>query len=139
MWRGLMMLPIAAAGSFYLLSTLRSYLPLWLCSGMWDVSHAQYGLIGFVVGLALMLAELPNSFVKRQLDIPAGGTAAVPVLKIYCCVMDRLDSVVGALIALSALVPVFIGTWFWTITLGSAVHAFFSVVLYRLRLKDRPL
>lgn len=55
---------------------------------------------GGLLGLGYVLGELPNSFFKRQIDIapgaPGSGTLG-PVLWI----VDQIDSLVGALIAMS--------------------------------------
>jgi len=128
--RGLMMMPLAAALSFALLGTL---LPLW------DLSSAAYAGLGFACGLAFMLAELPNSFMKRQLDVPPGAAPAGGWRRALCLAVDRCDSTVGVLVVLTLLVPTPPATWLWALLLGPASHAAFSTWLYRERLKARPL
>jgi CDP-2,3-bis-(O-geranylgeranyl)-sn-glycerol synthase len=86
-----------------------------------------------------MLAELPNSFVKRQLGVPPGQAPSQPWLRPVILVVDRLDSVLGVLLALSLLVPVPIATWFWVLGLGSAIHGAFSIVMWRVGIKVRAL
>ena len=55
-------------------------------------------LLGAMLGLGYCAGELPNSFVKRRLGIPAGGSAErLPWLQ-YA--VDQADSVVGCLVAL---------------------------------------
>ena len=100
---------------------------------------AQYALLGLACGLAFMLAELPNSFVKRQLGIGPGLPASRPLLRAVFFVVDRCDSVLGVLIAASLLVPLPAATWYWVLLLGPCVHAVFSVMLHRLGVKARAL
>lgn len=139
MLRGLLAMPLASCASFALLGALREGLPRWLARGMWSMPAAQYALLGLASGLAFMLAELPNSFVKRQLGIAPGLPASNPFLRTVFFVVDRCDSVLGVLIAASLLVPLPAATWGWVLLLGPCVHALFSVILHRLGVKARAL
>ncbi|MHB1845461.1 MAG: CDP-archaeol synthase [Deltaproteobacteria bacterium] len=58
-------------------------------------------LTGALVGFAVVLAELPNSFVKRRLGIAPGGRATRGGAMFF--LVDQLDSAVGAGLALHAL------------------------------------
>ncbi len=136
--RGLMMMPPASAATFALFSVGRDSLPAWLANGIWNLPTAQMAWIGFLSGLAFMLAELPNSLFKRQLGVNPGEAPASPPLRLLCLVIDRCDSTIGVLIALSLTVPLHPMTWFWTLLLGSGLHWLFSIWLYRLKLKRRP-
>jgi len=138
-WRGLIALPPASAISFSLFAVVRESLPEWLQQGMWNMPPSEYAFVGFLTGLALMLAELPNSFFKRRLNVPPGEAPQRSLLRIACMLLDRFDSVIGGLIVLSLLLPVRLSMWVWTIAFGVILHAAMSVLLYRLRLKSRPL
>ena len=137
--RGLIVMPLAAAASFALLGGLREQLPDWLAVGMWDISAGQYGLLGLAAGLAFMLAELPNSFIKRQLGVAPGEMPDRGWGRFLCPLLDRFDSVLGVLIVVSLLVPVSAMTWVWVLLIGPGVHALFSALLYRLGVKARAL
>lgn len=138
MLRGLMMMPLASSATFALCAAYRDSLPSWLSAGIWDLPTAQMAWVGFVSGLAFMLAELPNSMFKRQLDVSPGEAPTAPALRWLCLIIDRSDSTLGVLIALSIMLPLHPLAWFWTLLLGSGLHWLFSVWLYRLRLKKRP-
>ena len=58
-------------------------------------------IVGAICGAAYVLAELPNSFVKRRLGI-APGTSA-PRARTVQYIVDQLDSVVGCAIAIRML------------------------------------
>lgn len=136
---GFMVLPPVAALSFMLLSLARPFLPTTYGDALWPLSVPEYAALGFLAGFAFMAAELPNSFFKRQLDIPPGQAPERPALRLLVLAIDRLDSVVGVLIAVSLLVPVPAATWFWVLLGGPVVHAAFSVAMHGLGIKARAL
>ena len=137
--RGLIAMPIASGAIFALLGGLQEQLPDWLTRGMWDLSTGQYALLGLAAGLAFMLAELPNSFLKRQLGVAPGEMPGEGFERMLCVFLDRFDSVLGVLIVISLLVPTLPLTWAWVLFIGPGVHALFSALLYRLGVKARAL
>jgi hypothetical protein len=60
--------------------------------------------LGALAGAAAELSELPNSFVKRQLDIAPGSTARGP-LAAFFYVWDQLDLLLGYWLVLGWFVP----------------------------------
>lgn len=132
-------MPIAAAVVFAGLAYVRDVLPDGLTRGMWILPPLSFAVLGFASGLAFMLAELPNSFLKRQLNVAPGEAPPRPLLAMLCFVLDRTDSVIGVLLALSVLVSIAPMTWLWALLLGSAAHWLFSLLLYLLQVKARPL
>jgi CDP-2,3-bis-(O-geranylgeranyl)-sn-glycerol synthase len=136
-WRGLVVMVPATAAAFAAVA--------WVAggkdpasAGLWDLSGWQYALAGTCAGAGFMLGELPNSFVKRQLDIAPGARAAGPAGALLQFALDRADSGIGMLTALSLAIPTPWLTWAFVLLGGWAVHWSFSVVLFRLRLKPRP-
>ncbi len=136
---GFMVLPVAAAASFTLLGVLRDVLPSWLAQGMWSLRPGQYAGLGFAAGLSFMLAELPNSFVKRQLDVAPGSQPRNPWARATFTCVDRLDSLLGMLLAVSLLVPLPGLTWLWMLVVAPLVHGLFSSMLYASGVKSRAL
>ena len=94
----------AVGGVFALLSASRPYMPVEWTTGLWKVSVLEFTLIGFAVGFGFMLAELPNSFVKRQLGIEPGSLPQNAWTKPVWFAVDQVDSVVGGMLMLSLLV-----------------------------------
>ena len=135
--RGLMMI-IPTAGLIWLFFGLfREALPDPLRAGAWVLPAWSHAVIGLAAGAGFMLAELPNSFFKRQLDIAPGSAPEQPALRVLCLVVDRFDSTLGVLAAVSLVAPVPWATWVYALLLGPGVHWLFSVLLYTLRLKRR--
>ena len=64
---------------------------------------AQLALLGFVVGIAAMTAELPNSFLKRRAGIPPGAQAR-GMRGFAFHVLDQVDVVFGVWAVLAWLV-----------------------------------
>jgi CDP-2,3-bis-(O-geranylgeranyl)-sn-glycerol synthase len=135
--RGLVVMVPATAATFALVAHVAGRgrpeaaglraLPIW-----------QYALLGAWVGLGFMLGELPNSFVKRQLDIAPGTRAHGPARAVGQFIGDRMDSGIGMLCALSLAVPTPWQTWAIVLIAGWAIHWSFSLVLFVLRVKPRP-
>ena len=139
MLRGLMVMPIAAAMTFAAAGAAREQLPSWLAAGMWELTAAEYALLGLACGIAFMIFELPNSFLKRQLGVPPGEAPRQPWLKAVCFVLDRCDSTLGVMLAVAIALPLPGETWFWVFVLGPASHALFSTLLHRIGEKARAL
>ena len=130
--RGFVVLIPAAALSFVALAAALTPRP-----GLWELSLAGYAYLGALAGLGFMLGELPNSFIKRQLDIGPGEAPASSNTALLTFIVDRIDSIVGMLIAVSLAVPTPWSTWGWMLLLGPAVHFSFSFLLFRLGVKRR--
>ena len=91
-WRGLISLPIAMVISVYLLQLIELLIP---ALTQLEISFSEFNLLefGLLVGFIFNLSELPNSFVKRRLEIPPGDESS----KIFYFI-DHMDSTYGVLI-----------------------------------------
>ena len=90
-WRGLISLPIAMVISVYLLHLIENFVSF----PPNTILLSNFNLLefGLLVGFVFNLSELPNSFIKRRLDIPPGDESS----KIFY-VIDHMDSTYGVLI-----------------------------------------
>ncbi len=136
---GFMVQPPAAAASFVLVTALCETMPASIAGGLWPLSTFQYAGLGLACGGAFMLAELPNSFFKRQLDIAPGHAPVQRWLRWIVLLVDRVDSVLGVLLISSLLVPVPIATWLLVLIFGPIMHAVFSIVMHAIGIKARAL
>lgn len=134
--RGFMAMVPGAGLTFFSLALMIG--PGATSGALWALSPLGYAALGILAGLGFMLGELPNSFVKRQLDIAPGQPPRGRLAALACFVVDRLDSILGMLAAVSLAVPTSWLTWIYVIVLGSAIHWSFSLLLFRLGVKARP-
>ena len=88
-WRGMITVPVLTALGAICLWPVNTYLSLnILGQSVFDLFSA-----GILAGLGYVLAELPNSFIKRRLGIGAGE---VPTRGKYIVILaDQLDSGIG--------------------------------------------
>lgn len=133
--RGFVVMVPAAAASFALVAMIAGD-PAAL--GLWPLSVPRYALAGALAGFGFMAGELPNSFVKRQLDIMPGDAPRRALASACQFAVDRLDSGIGMLLALGLLVAVHWRTVAVVLVVGPFIHWTFSVVMFRLGLKPRP-
>jgi CDP-archaeol synthase len=102
------------------------------------VDHAAPLLVGLLIGLGTVLGELPNSFLKRRLDI-APGTQRRGRAGLALSVLDQGDLVLGIWVA---LLPIWaMPVWLAAIAFAaiSAVHAVMNVVGYAVGARTAPI
>jgi CDP-2,3-bis-(O-geranylgeranyl)-sn-glycerol synthase len=131
--RGFVVMVPATAAAFALLNAV------WPAggNGLWPLTLAEYALLGTWAGLGFMAGELPNSFLKRQLDIEPGAPARGFLRGPFFAVADRCDSVAGAMLALALVVPVPLVTWLVVAAGGPALHFLFSAAVFHFGGKAR--
>ena len=128
--RGLALIPATALAFFLLALT-------WSGDGLWPLTPMQYGALGALGGAGCVLAELPNSFIKRQLGIAPGSAASGTVARPLFFILDRLDSTLGVLAAVAFAVPIPPATVAWLLVFGVVLHFTLSAVTFRLGGKER--
>jgi CDP-archaeol synthase len=93
-YRGLLAVALGTAAGFVVLRPPELVAPV--------ASLYRLALVGFAVGFVAMLAELPNSFMKRRIGI-APGTQARGLAGVAFHVLDQVDVVCGAWLVLAFL------------------------------------
>lgn len=91
-------------------------------------------LVGGAMGLAYMLFELPNSFVKRRLAIPCGKTVGGLKGGIFF-VVDQVDSLFGVGLVFALLYPMPLWQYFLYILLGAVTHIAVNGLLYKAKIR----
>lgn len=89
---------------------------------------------GLLFGLAYAVFELPNSFIKRRLDIRAGKTEKGAKGAVFY-VIDQIDSLLGVVLCLSLLCPVSFGQYWLYIAVGFFTHSAVNLILYGLKIR----
>lgn len=91
-------------------------------------------LIGFLFGFAYMLFELPNSFIKRRLNIPSGKTNKGFIGMIFF-IIDQVDSLFGVIFVLLMFSNISVSKYFGYVFLGGFTHIMVNVILYKLKIR----
>ncbi len=91
-------------------------------------------LIGIVFGLAYVICELPNSFVKRRIDITPGKTAS-GIKGIVFYIVDQIDSIIGVTFCLLLFCKMPVWQFFLYIFLGAITHIIVNLILYALKIR----
>ena len=86
-------------------------------------------LIGFLLGLFYALFELPNSFIKRRLDIVPGKTIK-GFKKIFFIIFDQADSIFGIALVVWMFYPLGIKKYIFYIFIGTITHLIINMLLY---------
>lgn len=131
-----MVMTPAAAISFYcagLMANHYSYHYVWDMA--WPQSAMSWFWIGLLGGLGFHLGELPNSFIKRRLGIKPGENPKGKYLSKVCFIFDHCDSLIGALLMMSILVPIDLHTCLILLILAPIVHWLFNFALFLLKFK----
>lgn len=103
-WRGPILVGAGAALVWALQRHVLHGLPAFAALEPVDFSALPGAGFAALAGFAGELAELPNSFVKRQLGIPPGGTARGPLALVFY-LWDQLDVLTGYGLVLAFAVP----------------------------------
>ena len=93
-------------------------------------------LMGQIIGFAYAFFELPNSFIKRRLDISPGSTLqSKKILKYIFLIIDQCDSIIGCVLVVWAVYPLGIANYILYVILGLITHMVFNVLLYILKVR----
>ena len=87
-------------------------------------------LTGALSGIAYALFELPNSFIKRRLDITPGKNDIKGLKKIFFIFFDQADSVFGCVLVVCIFCPLPIWYYFVYVIVGALTHIVFNMLLY---------
>jgi hypothetical protein len=94
-----------------------------------EIARADPALVGLLLGAGVFAGELPNSFLKRQLDIPPGGQRTDAV-GIAISLVDQADFAVACLAFLRPI-------WRWRardaaeiVAVATGVHLVTNVIGY---------
>lgn len=132
-WRGALVMMSASSLGMALQQAIR--VP---ALELFDYGTVSGWLVGGLLGLGFVLAELPNSLLKRQFNVPPGQQATGRAYWVFTA-LDQVDSVAGCLLALGL---VWLPPWrvvVMALTLCSLVHVAFNLIFVMVGLKRRAL
>ncbi len=120
-WRGFIILPL-----------LNGFLT-WLILSLISTFHTNGFLLGLILGLAYLVFELPNSFLKRRLGIVAGE--ASQKRKWLFTTIDKLDSSIGVVLVYFLLDMIKFPMAIYLFLIALSAHFLFSYILVLIRIK----
>jgi hypothetical protein len=131
-WRGVVLMPtLTLPGVLLLLWTSEQLAPeLRLI-----LSSVSPLVLGLGLGLGYILLELPNSFIKRQMGIPAGETPEKHAW--FFLLFDQWDSAIGFALAYWLLTPLSVPLLALMILLFPLVALAVKRLLYWARWKEK--
>lgn len=91
-------------------------------------------LIGLLLGLGYSLFELPNSFMKRRLNIEEGKSTS-GISKIFFVFLDQADSVFGCALVVWLFYDLGIKLYILYIIVGAFTHILLNMLLYFFKLR----
>lgn len=132
-WRGIVVMLVATVPGVVLAQQLESLFADALLVSLRELNPLSAGL---ALGLGYVIPELPNSFIKRRMNI-APGERSNKFAPLFAFV-DQADSALGCALVywllLSPPVPVVI----WMVLLGPLVHLMANMSLYAAGLRKQP-
>ncbi|MFI5391330.1 MAG: CDP-archaeol synthase [Bacteriovoracales bacterium] len=125
-WRGIVMLPLLMVAILHLATLV-------ITSPLSELRGGELTLLGFLLGFGYILFELPNSFIKRRLQIPEGKQS--PVCPSIFSFIDQADSVLGCVIDYSLFLPYSLNFWFGAFLIGTLMHLILNYVTFLLKIR----
>lgn len=92
-------------------------------------------LIGTLSGFAYALFELPNSFIKRRLDITPGKNDISGTKRFVFIFLDQADSVFGCVLVVCMFYPLPVWYYFVYVLVGALTHIIMNMLLYFCKLR----
>lgn len=90
-------------------------------------------IIGFFLGLAYVVLELPNSFIKRRIDIMPGKSGNG--FKGIFIIIDQADSLFGCVLVIAVVYKMSIIFYLIYVFLGAITHILINILLYHGKLR----
>ena len=87
-------------------------------------------LTGTLMGFAYALFELPNSFLKRRLNITPGKNDISGMKRIFFVFLDQADSIFGCVLVVCIFFPLPVWYYFVYVLVGAATHIVLNMLLY---------
>ena len=91
-------------------------------------------LFGFLIGFVYMIFELPNSFIKRKLNIDPGKTTK-GLKGIIFFIVDQIDSLIGVMFILFLFSNFSILKYFGYVILGAISHIILNLILFLMKVR----
>jgi hypothetical protein len=104
---------------------------------LFDYGSVNGWLLGFLVGVGAMAAELPNSFLKRQLGV-GPGQARHGLMGAMLYVVDQVDILLGAWLVFALVLDIRVTWVLFSIFLVIVAHQLLTSATYVLGMRESP-
>jgi CDP-diglyceride synthetase len=118
-WRGFIIVPILSSIGSIIISYI---IPI--------QTNLPPFLVGLLLGFGYAIAELPNSFIKRRLNIQAGEKTYNKFFNFFL-IFDQIDSVIGSILVLLFIYPASLTLCLLILIIGGLLHLFVDLYLYK--------
>jgi len=132
-WRGIVVMLLATIPGVWLAQAIEPLLASALTVSM---AAANPVLLGLWLGLGYVIPELPNSFIKRRLNINPGEPSQRFTL--LFSLLDQADSAIGCALVYWLVLHPPLDVVVWMVVLGPLVHLVANVALYACGLRKQP-
>lgn len=129
-WRGMLFMPLFSILGFNLILAFSSVHAGHLS---FDINKYSSIELGLMLGLAYVIAELPNSFLKRRMGIPSGQLPQRN--RFFFVLADQLDSIIGCGLVYVVMVGMPLVTFICLIVIGIYIAFALKNILYHLGYK----
>jgi hypothetical protein len=133
-WRG----ALCMGGGVTLATLLLTRWPAFRDALPTDVRRAGALPYGLLLGLGVVVGELPNSFLKRRLGIASGTQRRSPSGWLFSA-LDQCDLVLGAWVTLAPIWVMELGEGLVVIAVVSAIHLVLNVAGYAIGARSAPI
>ena len=89
---------------------------------------------GAVFGFSYMIFELPNSFIKRRLNISAKNRGRFP-LNVFVFCFDQIDSMIGVMLVMAFLAKFSLCKYLFAVIIGGLTHVAVNGILILLKVR----
>lgn len=129
-WRGIVVMVLGTIPGVYLMELAT---PAFNNVLLINLDGIYLPWLGVALGLAYVIAELPNSYVKRRLKIPPGERSNRHAY--LFTFMDQADSAIGCSVVYWIFLSPPVDVCLWMIALGPLVHLLANISLFGLGLR----
>lgn len=132
-WRGILVMLLATIPGVWLAQVIEPWFGGRLVTSLSGQNPVWLGLL---LGLGYVLPELPNSYVKRRLNIRPGERPATraPVFGF----IDQADSALGCALVYGLVLTPPVAVMVWLVILGPLIHLLANMALFGLGLRKHP-
>lgn len=133
-WRGIFVMLALTIPGVYLAVFME---PLFGNQLKTTLSDSPLIILGLALGFGYVIPELPNSYIKRRLNIQPGERSDQHAL-IFTFV-DQADSALGCTLVYWLLLSPPVDILFWMVVLGPLIHIIANLVLFSFGLRKQPI